>query len=539
MSEAGVAEASRAAPPSKTKSYLLRLASAPFLFLLGFYASLISGFIMADEGWNLQVASRVLAGETLYRDIFFGATPLAVYLNSILLKIFGTELLVLKAFGALLFVFYALLADRIAEQLCASRGVRFCLALALLIYCAPGLYSSYSALSILFFLACLSATLSWQQQVFAAKEGRNTQLESTALMIIAGAAAGFCFASKQNTGLVTLVALMLTIIPTFFFGGLDRRQTLNANLLAVLAFILAAGIVLVPVWSSGGMQKFLDYGFTGKGRYLNFGAVSYFETLRLIFFFDRQAGLRNNLRQIYQNSIALLPLSTFLLLSITLIRVSKGARPQTVAVMTFACAAFLYIFPRVDSYHLALAAPALLIGLAHAWSRLGPQLSAHGRQILRACLCIWLVMGLYIALIGPLRRFANEGFHLSTLRHFRGVPMQASREDEIRRQIDGLLKAAEEDGQVFIISRNAGFYYLASGLKNPTPFDYPYVTAFGQRGEAEVIESISQHRLSAVCLDQTDDPQLQPRALVKYVQENMKRGDDLGGCTMYHASAAP
>ena len=49
-----------------------------------------------DEVWMTQVLRRVLEGETLYRDIFFGVPPLSVYATAAIGKLFGAELIVVR-----------------------------------------------------------------------------------------------------------------------------------------------------------------------------------------------------------------------------------------------------------------------------------------------------------------------------------------------------------------------------------------------------------------------------------------------------------
>ena len=53
----------------------------------------------------------------------------------------------------------------------------------------------------------------------------------------------------------------------------------------------------------------------------------------------------------------------------------------------------------------------------------------------------------------------------------------------------------------FIISLAAGFYYLTTGVRNPTPYDYPAPSAFGLKGEAQLMDALRRREISEVCLD--------------------------------------
>ena len=87
------------------------------LLTLGFCYSCLSGFYPGDEAWFLQVVHRMGKGEVLYRDIFFGVTPLSVYITQAFTLLFGYEILAVKAVNALSFALTILLCCRILVQL--------------------------------------------------------------------------------------------------------------------------------------------------------------------------------------------------------------------------------------------------------------------------------------------------------------------------------------------------------------------------------------------------------------------------------------
>ena len=59
------------------RQWLLRGAA---LFGMGLISTITQGVITNDESWFLQVVHRMTQGEVLYRQIFFGVTPLSAYL---------------------------------------------------------------------------------------------------------------------------------------------------------------------------------------------------------------------------------------------------------------------------------------------------------------------------------------------------------------------------------------------------------------------------------------------------------------------------
>ena len=58
---------------------------------------------------------------------------------------------------------------------------------------------------------------------------------------------------------------------------------------------------------------------------------------------------------------------------------------------------------------------------------------------------------------------------------------------------------------------NASLLYLTSGVENPTPHDYPLLTAIRRDGQLETIEQLQSGALRRVCLGSFDgDPSMRP-----------------------------
>ena len=98
------------------------------------------------------------------------------------------------------------------------------------------------------------------------------------------------------------------------------------------------------------------------------------------------------------------------------------------------------------------------------------------------------------------------------------------------------LVAAANGAPVFLLTSDAGFYYLVSGIRNPTPIDYPLVASMGRDGEERLIAAIRSRHLSLVCVRPFPDPLLRPARLEKYVQTEMHFVSHLGFCDLYQAA---
>lgn len=501
-----------------------------FLFVYGLFTGVTSGIITNDEIWFLQVAHRLTSGDILYRDIFFGVTPLSAYIAATFITVFGTELLIVKVIMALCFAATCLLTWRIAQQLHLGQSLSLLILAALLAYVpawVPGAGSPYTPMSYVFSLICFSAILSWRDLAQAGQKHR-----ATIFLAMAGASAGLGFATKQSLGFYSLIALWLAVLVSYRDTLMNARDMIASWLATIISFLFAAGLMLLPVWLTGGTDQFLDYAFLNKETYIRLAQITYPDQLTALAQLARNPMTLKNRQDLYMYLQLLLPFLTFPALLWAWLRASPK-RGMTVVIIIFTVATFADVFPRVSIHHTTAALPTLLLGLAWAWRQIQFKLSARGMLALRAALLLWFAIGVGTLLFNPARWIASGAYRFSFLPHVRGVLAQTAFLDALSAQTQSLAQVAIGD-QLLIINPSAGLYYLITGLKNPTPFDYPLVTAFGRNGQGQVIAAIQQQQIRSVCLTPLGSYYLKPALLEDFVQEHMEPIRDLGFCTLYH-----
>ena len=122
---------------------------------------------------------------------------------------------------------------------------------------------------------------------------------------------------------------------------------------------------------------------------------------------------------------------------------------------------------------------------------------------------------------------------MADLPHLRGVFLQSDDVTRWQRDARQLLTAAHgTTDDLLLLVPDAGFRYLITGLRNPTAFDFPFVTTFGRNGQQSVIESVSSGRIKQVCLTGHWFG-LEPTRLVHYVRTTMQPTQRLDFCTLY------
>ncbi|CAA9368362.1 MAG: hypothetical protein AVDCRST_MAG68-5195 [uncultured Gemmatimonadetes bacterium] len=501
--------------PARGRAAWLAAGAAVFAVALAFSAA--SGFGTADESWYLRVIARTLAGDVLYRDTFLGVTPLSVFLVAPLAALFGTEILVVKAAVALCFAASVLTGCAICRRLGAGWGATLVFGASLFAYLLPGLTrmgAPYSPLAVALLLGCFALALRWAAGTRA--EGR--------VLAAAGALAGLCFMAKQNMGVYALAALVAAVV---FAGPAGGRGALRRTAVVAVSFAGVVVLAAVPVVASGGLEALVDYGFTGKGTYLRAGRISFFgevaELLRLV--------AAPSPRLLLQHQFAL-PFLAFPVMLAAWIGAEPGRRKRATIVLLFAGAGFLGVFPRADATHLAIGTPFLLLGVVHGWREL--RLRGRAPRAAAAGAAAWVAILLAATLSVPARRLVSGRFEVSELPHFRGVVVVRgqSRESLLRA---GELARSAPGGEILLLSPRAGFYYLLTGLENPTPYDYPLSTTFGSGGQARVEAMIRRGRIRTACLDPATPPGLRPEGVERAVRRHLRFSHRTGLCAVYRS----
>jgi hypothetical protein len=512
------------------------LAGSLCLFTFGFMTDVSSATLFMSEACYLQTVTRVLAGETLYRDVWFGTSPLPVYLTVALASVFGAEALLVKAIMAACLTLTTLLSYRVARQLGMGRVLALALAGAIAIYTTswlPGPGLPYTPLAYICLTAAFSAILSWRESALRQTLERSRGLARH--LMIAGVSAGLSFSCKQNIGIYALVGLWIALIACQRETGLDRARLLKSLLLLSSAFAVVVGLVLLPVLLSGGLPRFIDYTFASKSEYLRFGQIPYRAQLDELMRMARDRASRQDPSALYYQLAFLLPFPAIAALLWVWFRGGAAKRGPATIVLGFAASAFAGVFPRVDLSHMIASVPALLLSLAWACRQLLPRASRRWALVVGLALLLGLGTGARSTyLLNPLRRIRSGAMQVSDLPHFRGCLMWTDFIESVRANAKELTESTAGES-VFILDNSGPVYYLVTGIKNPTPYDDPQAHAFGVNGQAEVIAAIEQGRISYVCMNPLGADILAPVRLEDYVQTRMERVRDLGFCTLYRS----
>jgi hypothetical protein len=273
----------------------------------------------------------------------------------------------------------------------------------------------------------------------------------------------------------------------------------------------------------------VDYGLLRKQGYIELGGISYLE------------GLLRSLRQgpvgvanLYGAAPFILPPVVLVGLALAFLRLRDRERALAWVVLVFSAASALTLFPRADRVHLYFALPAILVGAVYLWNRFRANLRPAGVLGLRVGALAWTTTGLVVLLLLPIVQVGSGEWQVSTIPRFRFALVRPAVEASALRTSRAF--AARQPGPTLLLSPRAGFFYLVTGVQNPTPYDVPLMSALGRRGEEEVIAAIERGEVAYVCADWrglTGHGPQRPWRLESFVRRELRKEVNLGFCTLY------
>ncbi|MFN7947793.1 MAG: glycosyltransferase family 39 protein [Blastocatellia bacterium] len=211
---------------------------APFLLALAaLFAVMLTGTWqrwtqpIIDHGREMNLPTRILAGEQLYADVQFLYGPFAPYFNAFLYHLFGIHLSVLHLSGGVCAVSIVLLVYLLARQLMNEREAALAAGLVIVLcafkatanYISPYAYASLYGL--VFALLALWAAV------------RYLHRHQAGWMLLAGIATGLALACKLDLFLPAAVALAVS----WLIASITERKIQWRAALAAIASVIIFG----------------------------------------------------------------------------------------------------------------------------------------------------------------------------------------------------------------------------------------------------------------------------------------------------------
>ncbi len=451
-----------------------------------------------DEAWTVVVTRRLLTGDRLYTDVFVGTTPLAFQLQWMVAAIWENSVAQLRTIAHVVSLATLLVAWAASRSLEVHPAWSAVLVAAGALWFNPSSDSLYSLLSTLW-IAIVLLALSKERSPYRMR-----------WLLVGSVACGLSIATKQNVGVLITLAFTISLL----ILGVPARSSDRWRLL--LGVCVPPVLTLLPTIVHGGFADFLRFALRNKVTYLANASVSYASYVNLTPIGEiRLSGVLEGLREWGVSVPFLLP-GLIVILSVWAL-VCRSADRRLGATLLMTAAAMAGIYPRPDSAHLQIAVPALLLSTVVLLDRCVRLGKALGRFLSASAIgAVLLISALRLQAID--RPTRSVDVEIPELAGLRLVP--AARDSLLVQREDVRTGAAGR--ATLLLHPAAPVLYLISGVRNPTPYDYPLVTPFGPQGQQQVLSAIAAGTLRQVCLYTASWPILEPTALTAGVPKLMR-----------------
>jgi hypothetical protein len=479
----------------------------------------------ADEAWMLWVMHRVAQGDVLYRDVYDVTTPLPAWIGAVVVRLAGSEMLVLRLMVAAVIASEVAVACSIVRRVGMHWRGQAVLAVGLVACASPMLVftSFYTGCAVLGALVALRLLL-W----FLDAAARDASV--VAPLAWTGVAIGGSFWCKPNIGLLALAAVVVTLTVA---GGRAWRTTARAVAVVGGTFAAVGVVTTALLAASGAWSAFVDQVFRSKAQYLDVG----FSFATAV---ERRLGALGNGDPVDTRAIVwLLILATPVVVlgacAWACWRADRRIDATLVGFVAFAVVGILGTVPRPGVNHLGATAALMITGAAGAVLSVPER--APGRRARRGLLVAGTVLAAIAAAIAM-----GTALEPGTVRVDRDAPnFEATPVPHSVVYRAGLLRERLADltnGEVFFVRQDAGFLHFLTGTHDPLPYDIAERSDFGGAGQRGVIDRLARGEAPWVCLTPArvphhgEDP-LVPRAIEQWVRLHGVLTAQLPMCDLY------
>lgn len=461
-----------------------------FLLITFVFSILTRELSNLDEIWNFGFGVNVANGLTPYNDFNMIITPFASLLSGFILKIFGKELMVLRAFTVLLataavFILYKAIIRLGSGKISAAvYGI-----LSVVLFGSVFTYD-YNFLCMLLLLSIIYIQLG------------KTDVISVGAELAIGVLAGLCVATKQSTGLfICLGIAVLSVIcykKDFYKSWLLRAAGGGAVILGMLIYMLAAG----------NLASFYDYAVAGLSDFSN--KRTYLDFILNGNILERLIGIAFPILMV-----------AFIIHMVK----HKENRKQKLTVLVMCLCGAIVIYPICDSAHFLIAAFPFMLML----SQIG-KIKASSNEMSFICIAV-LVMLVFTKTY----MFMPEGdIEPCKLSGYVNIPVDSAVNDSLE-EVTGYIASMQKQGKrVIICDTTAQTYMIPCGIYNNV-YDLPNRGNFGTKAPIEYAgELVEAENTTVLVLRDTESLNWQfPREMHDCITQSMTKTGEVSVFDIY------
>jgi hypothetical protein len=241
-------------------------------FTLGFFFTIsviivfqliyFNRFLPIQEAWFVEYANQVNSGKIIYKDFHVFIQPIYVFIFSFIQDNFGGEIINFRYYGLFERTFLIGILYLLVSLFTTLYRTIFLTLLVFYLFnsnTADVIYSYYQ-------LTTLFALSSAFLLILFYKSG------NLRLVLLSGLLSGLAFMTKQSTGLLVSVALLITIAVISYSDLFKDQKYSKITIFFILGFLLPIVLILFYLMTLGALEPYLTQvwgGATSKGSYLS------------------------------------------------------------------------------------------------------------------------------------------------------------------------------------------------------------------------------------------------------------------------------
>lgn len=249
-----------------------------YIFIIFVFAFVLSTILLnplgdLDEIWNYNVARNIAKGLIPYKDISTITTPFLPMLNSLFLKFFADELIVMRVLASALITAIVYTIYKILKKVTGESNISIIVAFMFLLLLRKNYCIDYNYMTL--FLAFLLAYLELRNNSSIRRNKDETRLENNKTKnnkkeidkkvivheILQGVLAGLAVCTKQSVGF--FIAIATLIFPV------TQRSTLKKMGLRISGMAIPGILLIIYFTVTGAWSEFFSYAVNGISTFSN------------------------------------------------------------------------------------------------------------------------------------------------------------------------------------------------------------------------------------------------------------------------------
>lgn len=237
---------------------------AIIILLISISYTLMLQTATGDEIWNFQNVCKMINGYILYNDANVIVTPIFFIIANLILKTFGSNILIFRLYGAIIYTAFILLIYNILKALKLQKreALMYTFLIHISFYKILDVSANYNLLAIVFVLLGILASIKFL--------GQNK------FNIINGIVIFLVLFTKQNIGAYYLIGTILAqlIIEKYNKNrGLPQATNLNKAIINIVKQLFISTVLIIIsvllMKLCGNLEGFIDYCILGIREFAN------------------------------------------------------------------------------------------------------------------------------------------------------------------------------------------------------------------------------------------------------------------------------